>query len=181
LAAALIQRLQSRPEATVLDFATGRGRNAGVLRRAGFRVVAISDEAAATEGALSGVTGGFDAALSTHGLLHGTPALVAARVRAIVDRLERGGLFYATFGSTRDARFGRGRRIDEATFAPTEGSERGVAHSFFEREQLIAMLGAVLEVESLELRGVDEIAGAWAHGNRPLEDAAHWFTIAHKR
>jgi hypothetical protein len=181
LAAALIERLQSRPESRILDFAAGSGRNGEALRRAGFTVVRIDDDAAASERPLANLCERVDAVISTHGLLHGTVATIAARVSSIADHLMSGGLLYATFGSTHDARFGRGERIDDSTFAPLGGDEGGIAHAYFDRERLRALLEARFDVESLNERDVDEIAGSWAHRKRPLRGAAHWFAIARKR
>ncbi len=92
-----------------------------------------------------------------------------------------GGLLYATFGSTRDTRFGQGKRIDDSTFAPTQGDERGVAHAYFDRERLLSILDRYFIVESLSEECVDDVAGTWAHRERPLDGAAHWFAIARKR
>jgi Methyltransferase domain len=181
LAERLIKRLQSRPKSRVLDFASGSGRNAEALRRAGFSVVAIADDLAASQAPLAGVTERFSAAISTHGLLHGTPSTIAARVRLIAELLYGEGLLYATFGSTRDARFGQGQRIDDWTFAPSQGDERGVAHAYFDRDRLRALLEPHFEVESLKEHSVDEVAGSWAHRERPLSGAAHWFAVARKR
>ena len=180
LAQRLIQRLQTRPQSRVLDFAAGSGRNGEAIRRAGFVVTAIGDDAASSDAPLAGAGAGFAAAISTHGLLHGTPPAIAARLRAIAGALDRGGLLFATFGSTHDARFGRGERIDASTYAPADGDERGVAHAYFDRERLGALLAAAFEIESLEERGVDDVAGAWAHAERPLAGAVHWFAIARK-
>lgn len=180
LAERLIERLQSRRDIRILDFATGIGRNAEALRRAGFSVVALSDEAAAENDPFDPPQEGFGAILSTHGLLHGTAAEVAARVRSIAALVEPGGWLYATFGSTHDARYGRGERLDGSTFAPADGDERGVAHAYFDRSQVCAMLEPLFELVSLEERGVDGVAGAWAH-RQPLEGAAHWFAVARKR
>ncbi len=181
LAQRLIERLQTRPASRVLDFATGSGRNAEALRRAGFDVVAIGDEAAVSERPLAATEDGFVAAISTHGFLHGTSAGVAARVRAVVRALEPGGLLYATFGSTKDSRFGEGERLGDATFAPLAGDERGVSHVYFDRRRLLEMLEPQLDVESLEEQSVDDVAGAWAHRGRSLAGAAHWFAVARKR
>ena len=181
LAAALIERLQSRPGGRVLDFAAGRGRNGEALRRAGFDVVTIGDDDASSGATLANGRERFAAVISTHGFLHGTPDAIAARVRSIAESLDGGGLLYATFGSTHDTRFGRGKRIDDSTFAPLDGDERGVAHVYFDRAQLRALLEPYFEVESLHERGVDEVAGSWAHRERPLRGAVHWVAIAHKR
>ncbi|MBV8067606.1 MAG: hypothetical protein JO113_06495, partial [Candidatus Eremiobacteraeota bacterium] len=116
LAVALIERLQPQPEIRILDFASGSGRNGEALRRAGFTVVSIDDRRAASDDPAGGIAGAFDAVISTHGLLHGNVTSIAARVRIVAGTLKHGGLLHATFGSAHDARFGRGRRIDDATF-----------------------------------------------------------------
>jgi hypothetical protein len=181
LAEGLIKRLHSRPGSRILDFAAGSGRNGAALRQAGFEVTMVDDAAASVEAPLAGVTAQYAAAISTHGLLHGAPEAIAARVGAIADALGDGGLLYATFGSVHDARFGEGERIDDATFAPVGGDERGIAHAYFDRERLTTILERRFEVESLEERYVDAIAGSWAHRERPLERSVHWFAIARKK
>lgn len=140
----------------------------------------VDDRTACSSAPLAGVTQGFAAAISTHGLLHGVLSTIVANVRSIAERLDRSGLLYATFGSTRDARFGNGLRIDASTFAPIEGEERGVAHCYFDRDRLQSLLEPYLEIESLEEHGIDAIAGRWAHRARPLTGAMHWFVIARK-
>jgi len=181
LAERLIEHLQYRPASRVLDFAAGSGRNTAALRDAGFTVTAIGDEGAARPGALAESDGAFAAALSTHGLLHGTPQSIAAALDAIAERLERNGRLYATFASVRDSRFGHGEAIGAWTFAPVEGPERGVPHTFYERERLEAELSRAFVIESLDERGVDKTVGSWAHGDRPLQGAVHWFVVAVKR
>lgn len=151
------------------------------MRRAGFAVVAIRDDDADSEATVSALAGRFDAVLSTHGLLHGAPHSIEARVRAIANRLHADGLLFATFGSKRDSRFGRGERIDDSTFAPDDGDERGVPHAYFDRDQLRALLEPHFEIESLQQQGVDDIAGPWAHRERPLAGACHWFLVGRKR
>jgi hypothetical protein len=81
----------------------------------------------------------------------------------------------------RDARFGKGRRIADETFAPLDGDEQGVAHTYFRRAQLDELLRPHYIVERLEETGVDDVAGAWAHRERPLSNAIHWFAIARRR
>ena len=58
---------------------------------------------------------------------------------AIRARLRPGAPLFATFGSTRDPRFGRGTRVDAATYAPDDGAESGVPHAFFDAERLRSM------------------------------------------
>ena len=164
-----------------LDFASGRGRNGDALRRAGFVVVSIDDRRASSPHPLDGIASNFDAAISTHGLLHGSIGSIASRLQAIAARLKPDGLLNATFGSTRDARFGQGKRLDDATFAPLDGDERGVAHTYFDRKRLTALLAPWFELESIEECDADAIAGSWAHRQRPLRGAVHWMAIARRR
>jgi hypothetical protein len=180
LAQRLIERLQGSGEGPVLDFGSGSGRNGEALRHAGLTVVAIGDDALSSPQALAPLTQRCAAALSTHGLLHGIPPAIAGRVGAVARCLKAGGLLYATLGSTRDARFGCGERIDDCTFAPADGDERGVAHAYFDRDRVCAILQPYFEIESLTESSVDRVAGAWAHRERPLTGAVHWFAVAHK-
>jgi hypothetical protein len=181
LALLLVERLRARPGARVLDFCTGSGRNAGALRAAGYDVTAIPDAAADRSEFLMPGSAPFAAAISTHGFLHGTRAAIAARTARIADRLESEAPLYAVFGSVRDARFGSGRRLADETFAPLDGDERGVAHTYFTRVQLDELLRVHYIVERLEETGVDGVAGTWAHRESPLSNAVHWFVIARRR
>jgi hypothetical protein len=181
LAAALIERLQGSDGIRILDFASGSGRNAAALRAAGFTVVTLDDTEAAAAEPLRAISERFDAAVSTHGLLHGTHPEIASRARAIAERLRSGGLLYATFSSTRDARFGEGRKLSDWTFAPLDGDERDVPHTYFDRDRVVAVLEAYFHIESLQETGVDAVAGRWAHEAEPLRGAAHWFVKASRR
>jgi len=181
LAERLIEHLQHRPASRVLDFASGSGRNTAALSDAGFNVFAIDDAAAVRPRAFAASGGTFAAALSTHGLLHGTPESIAAALQAIAERLESDGLLYATFGSVRDARFGQGERVGDWTFAPVEEPECGIFHTFYDRERLEALLSPDFLIESLGEYGADKTAGSWAHAGRPLQGAVHWFVVARKR
>jgi hypothetical protein len=181
LAQRLIECLRGERGRRVLDFASGSGRNAAALRRAGSTVIEVDDAAASSDEPLARISERFAAVLSTHGLLHGTGPAIAARVGAIAGVLEDGGWLGAAFGSTRDARFGQGERIAGSTYAPTGGDERGVAHTFFSEAELRALLDPQFAIESLTERDVDEVAGSWAHRERPLSGAVHWFVVARKR
>ena len=161
----------------MLDFCTGRGRNAAALQSAGFAVIAVPDEEADRFDPF-GERGAFAAVLTTHGLLHGTPKTIAARLDRLRFCLADDGELYAAFGSTRDARYGKGRRIGAATFVPAQGDERGVAHTYFTRERLENLLRVRFTVERLWESGVDSVAGSWAHPTQPLANAVHWFAVA---
>jgi hypothetical protein len=176
LALALIERLRLQPHARVLDFGSGSGRNSAALQSAGFTVLAVPDALVETFCAERGFAG----AISTHALLHGTPASVRDMLRAISDVLLAGAPLYATFASKADTRYGKGTHVDDDTFAPNEGDERGVAHVYFDERGLREMLDRRFVVESLQEHDVDEIAGRWAHAEKP-RGSVHWFVHARRR
>ncbi len=181
LAGELIQALRRRGGGRVLDFGSGMGRNAETLKGAGFDVLAIEDGAAEGADALAEVDVGdapFDGVLSTHALLHGTPQSVRERVVAIARVLSGEACFFATFASTRDARYGRGEQVAEATFAPLDGDERGVPHVYFDEARLRAIIAPYFRVASLDESAADTIAGTWAHPTSPLRAAVHWMLCA---
>lgn len=178
LATALAGRLW--PGAHVLDFGAGRGRNTEALRGAGLTVYAIDDADAMGATALRELDVRLDGVLATHALLHGAPESIALRIGAIADRLDRHGLFFATFASTRDARYGHGERIAENAFAASDGDERGVTHVFFDEASLRALLEPQFLIESLSERSADPIAGTWAHPTAPLQGAVHWLLFAQR-
>jgi SAM-dependent methyltransferase len=183
LALRAIERLRERlpGRVRVLDVASGTGRNSAALEQAGFDVVAVDDESAMRVSAMRSLHGAFAGAVSTHGFLHGTAAEIAERLDALAAHLEPDAVLAATFGSTADERFGKGIEIDPSTYAPGEGDERGIPHAFFSQSQLSALLEPEYEIEWSEERGVDEIAGKWAHRQAPLSGAVHWFVIARRR
>ncbi len=182
LALRLIKRLRDAdlPRARVIDFAAGSGRNGSALRHAGFDVLSVDDETAYGE-AWCTLDAEFDAVISTHGLLHGTVASIAKRLDALCKKLKSRGVLFGTFGSTRDARFGMGKRIDASTYSALDGDERGVPHAFFTQTELRELLLARYEVDSLEEHAADEVAGKWAHEQAPLQGAVHWFLEARRR
>jgi hypothetical protein len=53
-----------------------------------------------------------------------------------------------------------------------------VPHVFFDESRLRALLAPWFEIEALEETSVDEIAGAWAHREKPLERSVHWLVEA---
>ncbi|MEO9171263.1 MAG: hypothetical protein ABI278_08805 [Candidatus Aquilonibacter sp.] len=165
LALELIERMRERRGAHILEVGRGSGRNLRALESAGFHVVDFS-------GSFGGLCAG---ALSTHALLHGTSTEIALLLEQVAGRIERGAPFFCTFGSARDARFGQGTRIDAQTFAPVDGDEAGVAHTFFSESQLREVLRDRWIVESLVEGNADNIAGRWAHGKKPLERSVHYF------
>ncbi len=174
LARALVGALSA--PARVLIVGAGSGRHVPVLRDAGFTVetIEVDDLRAMT------TPGAIDGALSTHALLHGRPAEITAALACVRDLLRPGAPFYFTLGSTADPRFGHGTRIDDATWAPNEGSETGVPHAYFDERGASEFL-VNWEIESLESRSAAETAGRWAHTDAEAATLIHWFVRARKR
>ncbi len=171
LARELVARLPRG--ARILEIGHGSGRNHRALEAAGLDVVHFDPEVASSPPAL--------AAISTHALLHGAPDAISELVSRIALNLIPGAPFAATFGSTRDARYGAGIRIGPVTFAPSEGDERGVAHSYYDEAGLRKALDERFTIEKIREVEVDDIAGKWAHERAPLRGAVHWFVLAHRR
>jgi hypothetical protein len=175
LAISLIARLRAIPNARVLEIGAGTGRNTEALRAAGFEIDALADGAP-----IPARDKYYDAALSTHALLHGTPGTIAASLSAIANALKPQAPLHATFASTLDARFGKGQRISKHVFASETGDEAGVPHVYFTSEELRSLLEANYDVESIQETAADDIVGTWAH-REPLRGVVHWFVRAVKK
>lgn len=172
-----LRLLKSLPAGgSVLEIGPGSGRNTCALREAGVEVTPIPPEAAALDALESRV---FDAVLCTHALLHGTPPSIEATTRHAAALMKPGAMLFATYGSTSDARFGSGRKISAHTYAPEDGDEAGVAHSYFSAGEVRELLKPLDVLEIVETP-VDDIAGKWAHRTAPLAGAVHWFAVARK-
>jgi hypothetical protein len=172
LAISLIARLRAVPHARILEIGRGSGRNTEALEAGGFEVEAMADGAQ-----IPAHDEYYDGALSTHALLHGTPATVAAALDSIARALKRGAPMHATFASTRDARFGKGVRISKHIYAAEHGDEANVPHVYFTNEELRSLLEQRFRVESIQETAADDIIGRWAH-SEPLRGVMHWFVRA---
>lgn len=178
----LAQRLAERLTALgikgpILEVAHGSGRNTRALSRLGFDVVSIDDAVPYTQ--LPARKGGYAAALSTHGYLHGNFAKLRAGIAELRRVLAPGAPVALVFGSVNDVRFGFGTQVDDVTFAAGEGPEAGVPHAFLDADAVReAMAG--FDIESAEEADVDGIAGRWAHADEDLDGRKHWFVLARK-
>ncbi|MDQ2908501.1 MAG: hypothetical protein M3R44_04025 [Candidatus Eremiobacteraeota bacterium] len=177
----------------------GSGRNFAPLLAAGLEIDAVeenTERAAAASRAFAefkrvrvlhapyrnpvAAAGRYAGVLSTHALLHGTPALIAEIVTALRRRLAADGHFFATIGSKRDARFGRGTCVAPNAFAPTDGDEAGVTHAFFD-EAGVRTLFRGFELETIREESAAGTVGAWAHDPDRARDVIHWFVRARRR
>jgi hypothetical protein len=144
----------------VLEIAAGNGRNTRAFIAAGIPIVALHDDDPYTQ--LPDGRDTFSAAISTHGYLHGTTAKLRAGMAELRRVLRRGAPLYLTLGSIDDDRFGFGEALDERTFAPGDGPEKGIPHAYFERAAIPELLTG-FTIESLDEVDASTTRGAWAH------------------
>jgi hypothetical protein len=177
LAEQLIERYRATGATLpVIEIAAGAGRNTRAFEAAGIRVVATRDDEAYTQ--LPGERDTYAAAFSSHGFLHGASAKVRAGIAELRRVLVEGAPIYLTLGSIHDERFGFGEALDEVTFAPGDGPEKGIPHAYFERDAVIELLRG-FTIESLEEVDTTHIVGTWAHDpDEELLPILHWFVVA---
>jgi hypothetical protein len=160
----------------VIEIAAGSGRNTRYLVDWGIPVVSTRDDEGYTQ--LTGGRNLYGAALSTHGYLHGTVPKLRLGFAELRRVLRRGAPIALTLGSIEDARFGLGVALDDTTFAPGDGPEAGIPHSYFDRAGVVEVLAPAFTVESSREVNVDDIVGRWAH-DAP-SGMWHWFVTAHR-
>jgi hypothetical protein len=177
LAERLIERYRSNGDTLpVLEVASGAGRNTRAFEAAGIPVVATRDDDPYTQ--IPGDRDAFAAAFSSHGYLHGASAKVRAGIGELRRVLVQGAPIYITLGSIHDERFGFGEALDETTFAPGDGPEKGIPHAYFERDTIVELLRG-FTIESLEEVDATNIVGTWAHDpDEELLPILHWFVVA---
>jgi len=160
----------------VIEVAAGVGRNTRALEAAGIPVVATTDDQPYTQ--LPGGRNRYVAALSTHGYLHGSTDKLRVGFGELLRVLQPGSPIFITLGSINDARYGFGLAVDDRTYAPGDGPEKGIPHAYFERGGVNEILRG-FTVESLEEVAADAVVGQWAHA--PAETGIrHWFVVARK-
>lgn len=197
LAEELLARLGAGAH-NLLELGPGSGRNLPALLQSGARVWAIDQCAQRIEQLRARFSGEerlelrtapystlpedlprLDGVLSTHALLHGTALEIRSALKQTIFVTRTGAILCATFGSVRDARFGKGERLGDATFASVDGDEAGIAHTYFDERDLRAALQSWEMLQLREVR-VDGIAGKWAHQTTPLQGAVHWFAVVRR-
>ncbi len=161
----------------MLEIAAGAGRNTRAFAAAGIPLVATADADPYTQ--LPGGRDAYAAAFSSHGYLHGAVAKLRAGIAELRRVLRAGAPVAITLGSIQDARYGFGEALDEWTFAPGDGPEKGVPHAYFERAGVAELLHG-FRIESLDDVDATEIVGEWAHPEDSPQRIFHWFVIATK-
>ncbi len=123
--------------------------------------------------------GGYDGALSTHALLHGSRTRIRAALSHLCAVTHGGARLNLVLGSRSDPRSGRGRDVGDGAFAPEDGDETGIPHVYFSESEVREMLGA-LEIDSLDERSAADTAGRWAHDAASAAQMVHWFVRARR-
>jgi hypothetical protein len=163
----------------VIEVGSGSGRNTRALVDAGVPNVSVPDSTPYTQ--LPGTRENYGAGLSTHAYLHGASAKLRAGIAELRRVLRPDAPVYVTLGSIKDARYGLGIPFDERSFAPGEGDETGIPHSYFDRDGVIELLFG-FEIDSMEEVEVDDIVGRWAHGaDGDVAGRVHWFVVARRK
>jgi hypothetical protein len=162
--------------APVLEIAAGAGRNSRAFQAAGIPLIATRDDEPYTQ--LPGERESYAAAFSSHGYLHGATAKIRAGFGELRRVLVAGAPLYVTLGSIHDERFGFGEALDEWTFAPGDGAERGIPHAYFDRDTIVDLLRG-FTIEVLDEVDATTIVGEWAHASGDLiTPIHHWFVVA---
>jgi hypothetical protein len=177
----------------VLLLGVGSGRHVPPLLAGDLRIDVVDDEADRARAAAARFAGDarvrieqarydsplpfdatYDGALTTHALLHGTPATIAAVLQVVSARMRPAAPFHLTLGSRRDPRFESGTALDDSTRVAADGAEAGIPHAYFDEAGARRLLSG-WEILSLEERSAAETAGRWAHAPSELASMVHWF------
>ena len=91
----------------------------------------------------------FDGMISTHVIHHGTMSEISKTINEIFRVIRKGGIGYIIAFSENDFKLGQGNRLEQGTYVPTEGEERGIPHHLFTKEELMNSMRA-FEILSLK-------------------------------
>ena len=152
----LISCFRARGVKRILDLGCGSGRHVVCLTKEGFEVYGIDISPIGIELAkrwmedeklkASLITGDiynklpypdafFDVVISVQVIHHNTARNISRLVAEIWRLLQPKGLFFATVPMYRN-QAKRFRQIEENTFLPLDGREKGVPHHYFDEEQI---------------------------------------------
>lgn len=190
----LVGKLWARGFSRVLDLGCGAGRHTVHLSREGFSATGIDPALTGLlhssawlqaeglpirlcRGDMAGLPfreDSFDCVLAVYVLHHATKG----RIRKTVSEIERvlvpGGLLLAMVLTKGDFKYGDGRMIEKDTYLTGRGDEAGVPHHFFDREEVIQVLGSF----SILSLGTEKIDRGFPDGSTVHHE--HWEVLAKK-
>ncbi len=187
---ALVAELKEKGVRRILDLACGAGRHLVYFARGGFEMygmdiagnaLASAQGWLAREGLKAELTQSemtiipypdefFDVVICIRAIQHQTLEGLQKTRDEIRRVLQAGGLFYATWPSRRDRRYGQGREIEPNTFLSEVGPDIGVPHHYCSLGEIETLLdGFALRRVELEERT-----------NREGYRFSHWLVLAEK-
>jgi SAM-dependent methyltransferase len=113
--------------------------------------------------------GCFDCVISVHVIFHNTRKKIQNTLDEVKRVLKPGGILLVTFNSTYSSRCGKGIKLEESTWLPDIGIDRGIPHHF-------SSLRDVVEV-------MDGFKTTNIHLQESIKDGAvssHWVVTAQK-
>jgi len=190
----LQREMDNRGFRKILDLGCGAGRHTTYLSGLGFEVVGLDPASSGLEHCygelvtrelprrlvLAGMErlpfhdSSYQCVVSTYVIHHNSILGITLAIGEIERILVPGGLFLATVLGRKDFKYGVGRRVEDGTYVPTEGDERGVVHHFFERDEIMDLLGSF---RIISLAG-DEAEVDFPGGKCVRHD--HWEVLAEK-
>jgi tellurite methyltransferase len=114
-------------------------------------------------------TDSFDSVISIHVIFHNPVQIIKRTLSEIHRVIKPGGIFLVTFNATFSTRFGKGIELEEGTWIPDIGVDRGIPHHFSTLKDAAALMDD-FKVTNIHL---EEIAQEGAV-------SAHWIVTAQK-
>jgi len=115
----------------------------------------------------------FDAIINRGVITHNTKNGIGACIKEMYKKLKNGGKIIVTFISTESSEYGKGEKIAENTFIPTEGPEKGVIHHFVDSSEVEELMKDFKKISLYKYRH----KGLLKIGNYI---SAHWIYVGEK-
>lgn len=180
-----------RDDHNILDLGCGAGRHLKYLAENGYaafgmdiseygleacKSLCVQNElipllARADMVALPYASNAFDAVISIHVIFHNPKSLILQTISEIKRVLKPGGRTLLTFNSTYSSRYGTGEKLEEGTYIPDIGRDRGIPHHFSDLADLAGLLTGfkVLSVNLSENVDDDHRSSHWIVAARKEE------------
>ena len=176
----IVQEFSRQGCQRILDLGCGNGRHVLALQKLGFNTTGLdisisglrlTSEWVGAEGKQAGLveadmrrplpfrSGSFDGLLSTQVIHHALLAEVRTAISEIWRVLCRGGLAFVTLAGMMDEDK-KYEEIENGTFIPLEGSEKGLPHHIFAEQELASEFSA-FQIREISRRAEGKVLAAW--------------------